>query len=380
MVTERSAESGGTMAKALFVVEPDFLEKHVGVRRVIFHYMGELERLGFEIELATPDKGRLWLLQVTPASAAAADGEDAPRPGLARTQRRARPADYETVVVTNPWLCARGLPPLPGCVGIAYDLVPNLIATGCLRFSDSPGIYGFARDHDLGYRYFLEHARTILCISESTRRDLLALYRPARADLDVAVHVPFECAAGPAAEPAPGTVLLVNVLDARKNLDHVAEVLERAHAVAPFRVIVVARERLAPARALAFFQRLDAAGIAYTWFRDVDDDCLADQYRAATVLLFPSWYEGLGLPILEAQQFGVPAISTDVSSCPEANVNPGLCFAPDDVAGMTDALVGVLSGARPHLRGEALRRALAERLSHRPAVASVFGVAGSIAA
>ena len=175
-------------------------------------------------------------------------------------------------------------------------------------------------------------------------------------------------------------MLLVNVLDMRKNLDGVAAILEKAGRQRPFRVIVVAKERVAPAKALGFFQRLDAAGIQYNWYRDVDDDCLAEQYRSSTVLLFPSYYEGLGLPILEAQQEGVPAISSDVSSCLEANVDPGLCFAPDDVDGMADALVGILDGTRAHRKGEALRRALHEHLQARPDVASVFGLAGTAAA
>jgi len=116
-----------------------------------------------------------------------------------------------------------------------------------------------------------------------------------------------------------------------------------------------------------------AAGIPYAWYRDIDDDFLVEQYRKATVLLFPSYYEGLGLPILEAQQQGVPAISTDLSSCPEVNMNPDLCFAPDDVPGMADALGGILSGARPHLRGERLRQALFDRLATQRDPAAVCG-------
>jgi glycosyltransferase involved in cell wall biosynthesis len=158
-------------------------------------------------------------------------------------------------------------------------------------------------------------------------------------------------------------VLLVNALDARKNLSGIADVLLLAHAVTPVQVDVVGQARIANRAVADFFTRLTNAGIAAHWHREATDATLNALYRTASVLLFPSLYEGLGLPVLEAQQAGMPAITTDTASLPEINLNPSLCFASEDIAGMAQALSDVVAERCTVLRGEPLRAALAKRFS-----------------
>lgn len=350
---------------ALFVVEPAFLTAHVGVRRVIIHYIAALEKDGVAVALGAPNNGAIELLRV---SADTQSGQTT----LEWSGRRAAPADYATTVITNPWLCARGMPALPGCVGIVYDLVPNLIASGCLRFSSSSGIFRFAHEHDTGFRYYLQYAKRITCISASTRQDFLDLCGPVRSDLEVTTHIPFEVDAAVVRSSSTNTVLLVNVLDERKNLKQIAGILIAAYQQKQFDVNVVGRERTSKQRVHDFFAKLTDAGIPHQWHRNADDAELQRLYQQAAVLLFPSLYEGLGLPVLEAQQEGVPAITTNVSSFPEINLNPTLCFEPTDVSGMTNAVVGILSGTQECLSGETLRQALVALLATQPSAASIF--------
>ncbi len=350
---------------ALFVVEPAFLTAHVGVRRVIIHYISALETKGVEVALGSPKNGAIELLHV---------GVDAQsgQTTLEWSGNHATPANYATTVITNPWLCARGMPELPGCIGIVYDLVPNLIACGCLRFSSSSGIFRFAHEHDMGFRYYLKYAKRITCISASTRQDFLDLYGPVRSELAVTTHFPFEVDDTVARAPSANTVLLVNVLDERKNLKQIAGILTAAYQRKTFNVNVVGRERTSTQSVLDFFAKLTDAGIPHQWHRDADDAQLEALYQQSAVLLFPSLYEGLGLPVLEAQQEGVPAITTNVSSLREINLNPTLCFEPADVNGMTDAVVGILSGTQDCLSGEKLRQALVVLLATQPSAASIF--------
>ena len=350
---------------ALFVVEPHFLTAHVGVRRVIIHYIAALEKEGVKVALGAPNNGVIELLEVGMDSASG-------QTTLEWSGNRATQSDYATTVITNPWLCARGMPALPGCIGIVYDLAPNLIASGCLRFSSSAGIFRFAHEHDIGFRYYLQYAKRITCISESTRRDFLDLYGPVRSDLAVTTHIPFDGDAAVAQSPTANTVLLVNVLDERKNLKQIASILTAAYQRKQFDVNVVGSERTSKQRVLDFFAKLTDAGIPHQWHRNVDDAQLATLYQQAAVLLFPSLYEGLGLPVLEAQREGVPAITTNVSSLPEINVNPALCFEPTDVSGMTDAVVGILSGTQDCLSGKPLHQALVALLAAQPSAASIF--------
>lgn len=350
--------------KALMVVESEFLHVHVGVRRVIIHYIEALEQAGYTVDLGAPRDGVVYRMRI----------EDDARGGiqLGWTSLGIDPTDYATIIISNPWVCTQDLPELPGCIGIVYDLVPNMIALGFLRFANAKGMYAFARDHDVGFQYYLRNARRITCISESTRQDFLELYGPVREDLDVCTHIPFTVDADALGDGTGNRVLLVNALDIRKNLANMADILERAHAVTPLHVVIVGKERAAHEQILAFFQRLEAVGIPHEWLPEADDAQLVAEYQRASVLLFPSLYEGLGLPVLEAQSHGVPSITSNVSSLPEINLNPELCFAPDDTVGMAEGLVALVSGRHVVKRGNALRGALAERLAAQPFAVSVL--------
>lgn len=65
---------------------------------------------------------------------------------------------------------------------------------------------------------------------------------------------------------------------------------------------------------------------------------LADLYRGATVLLYPSGYEGFGLPILEAMSQGCPVIALEQSVIPEIAGEAGVLLADDDPQAMADAI------------------------------------------
>jgi glycosyltransferase involved in cell wall biosynthesis len=65
---------------------------------------------------------------------------------------------------------------------------------------------------------------------------------------------------------------------------------------------------------------------------------LALWYNSAEVFVFPSVYEGFGLPVLEAMACGTPVIVSNVSSLPEVAGTSGLMLPPHDVEAWTDAL------------------------------------------
>ena len=70
---------------------------------------------------------------------------------------------------------------------------------------------------------------------------------------------------------------------------------------------------------------------------------LAHLYRAAGVLAFPSFYEGFGLPALEAMHASCPVIVSNRGSLPEVVGNSAIMLDPDDVEGWISGLWHVLS-------------------------------------
>jgi alpha-1,3-rhamnosyl/mannosyltransferase len=93
----------------------------------------------------------------------------------------------------------------------------------------------------------------------------------------------------------------------------------------------------------------------------VPDPTLSDLYRHASLLVYPSAYEGFGLPVLEAMAHGCPVLIARNSSLPEVGGEPALYLDDPTISGMAAALGAALAD-RPSLaaRGEAGRARAAE--------------------
>lgn len=66
-------------------------------------------------------------------------------------------------------------------------------------------------------------------------------------------------------------------------------------------------------------------------------------YRMASCFVFPSRYEGFGLPVLEAMACGTPVVTTSASSLPEVAGEAGFTVDPDDARGMAGAILAILT-------------------------------------
>lgn len=80
----------------------------------------------------------------------------------------------------------------------------------------------------------------------------------------------------------------------------------------------------------------------------VSEQLMIDLYTNATVFVYPSHYEGFGLPVLEAMSLGCPVVSSNTSSIPEVAGDAAMLRSPDDVDGLADALQKMI--AHPSLR------------------------------
>jgi glycosyltransferase involved in cell wall biosynthesis len=92
--------------------------------------------------------------------------------------------------------------------------------------------------------------------------------------------------------------------------------------------------------------------VMFTGF--VDDEDLPVLYRGAQAFVFPSLYEGFGLPILEAMASGVPVITSDAASMPEVAGDAAMLVDPHDPKAIAEAIARVLTEDR-------LREALVQK-------------------
>jgi glycosyltransferase involved in cell wall biosynthesis len=91
----------------------------------------------------------------------------------------------------------------------------------------------------------------------------------------------------------------------------------------------------------------------------VPDEDLPALYNAADLFVYPSLYEGFGLPPLEAMQCGTPVITSNTSSLPEVVGDAGIMVNPYDVDELANNMYGVLTndGLREELSKKGLERA-----------------------
>jgi glycosyltransferase involved in cell wall biosynthesis len=212
----------------------------------------------------------------------------------------------------------------------------------------------------------------VLTISEHTRNDLLTL----RPDLDPErVAVTYLSADGDKFYPCDDAerraavqrrleipdgvpyLLSVGSLVPHKNLPHLLRTfaeLVRAERVDDLHLVLTGAQGWNYHTLAAALDGLGAVRDRVVITGYVDDADLAALYGGALAFVYPSVYEGFGLPPLEAMQCGVPVVASNTSSIPEVVGDAGVLLDPRDGDALAQALLDLY-------RDAALRAGLAER-------------------
>jgi glycosyltransferase involved in cell wall biosynthesis len=257
--------------------------------------------------------------------------------------------------------------------------------------------------HDLGFHYFPEAhtpfqnaylrwatrfnarcAARVLADSEATRQDLIRLCGTAESKI-VVVYPGCDESLAPVTDPAmlaavcrrygltKHYLLYVGSLQPRKNLVRLVEAFASLHESRPAdkeSPIADLQLVLAGPTGWLFDEILDrithlglSDRVVVTGYVPTAD--LASLLSGALAFVFPSLYEGFGLPVLEAMACGTPVVCSNVSSLPEVAGNAALLVDPLDTEALVEALARIVSD--PGLRRELVQRGFrqAKRFSWR---------------
>jgi glycosyltransferase involved in cell wall biosynthesis len=207
----------------------------------------------------------------------------------------------------------------------------------------------------------LRSAVRVIAVSESTGRDLKRFFGTPLEKI-VVTHEAADERFRPLPERETEAVrrkyglprryiLYLGINKPHKNLVHLLEVFSASQT--EVKLVLAGREDLRYPQAREAAERLGLGG-KVLFLGEVADDDLPLLYNGAAFFVFPSLYEGFGLPVLEAMACGTPVICTNTSSLPEIVGDAAITLDPLD----REAWLGAVKLV---LESEALREGMRER-------------------
>lgn len=223
-----------------------------------------------------------------------------------------------------------------------YDLIP-------LRY---PEVYLSSPDVRILYRKKLENLTrcdAIICISESVKDDAVSLLGvPESRCVVIPLGVNAEsfrkqdhCSNNSFARRFDITknyILNVGGMDYRKNVLNLVKAFIRSKRLhADFQMVIVGRKS---AQYASIEKEIITAGKRHLFVFPgaLSKDDITQAYHGASLFAYPSFYEGFGLPPLEAMAAGVPTMTSNTSSLPEVVGDAALLVDPADVEQIADGL------------------------------------------
>jgi glycosyltransferase involved in cell wall biosynthesis len=247
------------------------------------------------------------------------------------------------------------LPPVVRVITTMHDVLP-LTIPGYFSDGDAETRYRRQRQSDI------DRSTIVVTDSEFSKHEIIRHLRVQREPVVIPCATSIGAFASDPGPPDKKYFLYVGGLDPRKSVDSLLRVFYQLVARGSLRstLIVTGSDRHAPPALVALLDEGRRRGcVELTGY--VDDRALARLYRGALALVYPSRFEGFGMPPLEAMTLGCPVITSRMSSIPEVCGDAAYYIEPWGEQGIAEALQLFEDNGdiRLRLRREGLVRAAA---------------------
>lgn len=210
--------------------------------------------------------------------------------------------------------------------------------------------------YDKKWKYACESANRIIAISECTKKDIIRFYGVPEDKIDVVYqpvapiyynenkqkdHELLVSILGEKRANQP-FMLYVGSINSRKNLLGIVKAMEMMPKELQIPLVVVGSGGPYKQKVKNYIYEHDMESL-FVWPEVIGNERLMQLYLHATLFVYPSFYEGFGLPVVEAQLCGCPVVTSCVSSLPEAGGPFALKANPDNVEDICKNMVKLLS-------------------------------------
>lgn len=224
----------------------------------------------------------------------------------------------------------------------------SIVAIHGLEYEYYPGMYPWRHLRYLRWstQQALKNARKIIAVSENTKKDLVELYAGKPEKIEVVHHGFTRSSPGKTRELSLRTpyILSIGRIEAKKNIPGLVKAfgLLKDKYQLPHKLILVGSKGYG-------YQDMECQ-IQSAKHRDdiiekgyVSENEKWQLFKNAEVFAFPSFYEGFGFPILEAQAAGCPVITSNISSMPEVAGSGALLVDPKNIEEIAQMMYKVIS-------------------------------------
>ena len=201
------------------------------------------------------------------------------------------------------------------------------------------------------FHHAFSRADRIIAVSEAIRKEILAFHPSAHV---TTVHNGVDPAAFAVSTSAADVtrrrlglpdrfILAVGHVEARKNLPLLVEAVALLRDRGLSRPLAIVGNDGGEREAIRAQVAARGLGDLVTIIEHADDAAVRALYASATMLAFPSRYEGFGIPILEAMAAGTPMVLSDIPVFRELTEDQGVYFSPDDAEAAATAIERIWS-------------------------------------